>query len=146
MDDGCLHLVSVPFQVRTGAKAHPSNYEVGPDVRGKWCVGAFGTIGMPESRNTNKRSGFAIERGVIVGSPNARLSRFVAAAGGVARDYDSDITVGYGGREADARRVLETIMVLGEARRGEEIFVRAEGEDAGEAMDALARFLEGEED
>ena len=37
--------------------------------------------------------GFAIERTVIVGSPNARLSRFVAAALGVARSYGSDITV-----------------------------------------------------
>ncbi len=51
---------------------------------------------MPESRNANKLRGAAIERRVIVGSPNARLSRFVAAAVRVARDYGSDITVGYG--------------------------------------------------
>lgn len=82
----------------------------------------------------------AVERRVIVGSPDARLSRFVAAA---ARDYNSDTTVGYAGRAADAKRVLESLMVLGKARRGEEILVRAEGEDAGEAVEALARFLEG---
>jgi phosphocarrier protein HPr len=85
-----------------------------------------------------------IERNVIVGNPYARLSRFVAATVKVARGYASDITVGYGGREADAKRVLESLMVLGKARRGEQVIVRAEGEDAGEAMDALARFLEGE--
>ena len=87
--------------------------------------------------------GFAIERTVIVGSPNARLSRFVAAALGVARSYGSDITVGYAGREADAKGVLESLMVLGKARRGEGVLVRAEGRDAGEAIDALVRFLEG---
>ncbi len=60
-----------------------------------------------------------IERNVIVGNPYARLSRFVAATVRVARHYDADITVGYGGREADAKRVLESLAVLGKARRGE---------------------------
>ena len=72
------------------------------------------------------------------------MSRFVAATVKLARDYDAAITVGYGGREADAKRVLESLMVLGKARRGEEVLVRVEGDDAGEAIDALARFLEGE--
>jgi hypothetical protein len=91
---GVPYLAPVPFQVRTGAKAHPSNYKVEPDVRGKWCVSTFGAVGVPESRNANKRRGFAIERRVIVGSPNVRLSRFVAAAVRLARSYDSDTTVG----------------------------------------------------
>lgn len=86
----------------------------------------------------------AIERRVIVGNPNARLSRFVSAAARVAKDYDSDMTVAYGGWEADAKRVLMSLMALGKARRGEEVLVRAEGRDAGEAMEAYARFLEGE--
>ena len=86
----------------------------------------------------------AVERRVIVGSPNARLSRFVAAAVRVARSYDSDITVGYGVREADAKGVLESLMVLGKARRGEQVLVRAEGEDAGEAVEAYAQLVEGE--
>ncbi len=55
---------------------------------------------------------------MIVESASARLSRFVAAAVWVGRTYDSDITVGYGEREADAKRVLESLMVLGKARRG----------------------------
>jgi len=141
---GVPHLPPVLFQVRTGAKAHPSNYEAEPDVRGKWCVGTFGAVGLPESRNANKLRVAAIERRVIVGSPNARLSRFVAAAVRVARDYDSDIDVGYGGREADAKRVLEYLMVLGKARRGEQVLVRAEGKDAGEAIEAYAKPVEGE--
>ena len=86
----------------------------------------------------------AIERRVILGSPNARLSRFVAAAVRVARDYDSDIDVGYGEREADTKRVLEYLMVLGKARRGEEVLLRAKGEDAGEAVEAYAQLVEGE--
>ncbi len=85
----------------------------------------------------------AIERRVIVGSPSARLSRFVAAAVRVARSYDSDITVGYAGREADAKRVLESLMVLGKARRGEGVLVRAEGKDPGEAIGAYAKLVEG---
>jgi phosphotransferase system HPr (HPr) family protein len=88
--------------------------------------------------------GVAIERRVIVGSPSARLSRFVAAAARVAREYDSNITMGYAGRKADAKRVLESLMVLGKARRGEQVLVRAEGEDAGEAIEAYAKLLEGE--
>ena len=86
----------------------------------------------------------AVERRVIVGSPNARLSRFVAAAVGVARSYDSDITVGNRESEADAKRVLESPIVLGKARRGEQVLVRAEGRDAGEAMEAYAKLVEGE--
>ena len=86
----------------------------------------------------------AVERRVIVGSPDARLSRFAAAAVRVARDHGSDITVGYGEKEADAKRVLESLMVLGKARRGEEILVRAEGKDAGEAIEAYAKLVEGE--
>ena len=113
---GVPPLPPVPFQVRTGAKAHPSNHQVEPDVRGKWCVGTFGAVGVLESRDANKRRGVAIERRVIVGSTSAALSSFVAAAVGVARGYDSDITVGYGGREADAKRVLESLSVLGKAR------------------------------
>ncbi len=86
----------------------------------------------------------AVERRVIVGSPNARLSRFVAAAVRVARSYRPEITVGYRGREADAKRVLESLMVLGKARRGEEVLLRAKGEDAGEAVEAYAQLVEGE--
>lgn len=84
-----------------------------------------------------------IERNVIVGNPYARLSRFVAATVRVARDYDAVLTVGYGGRKADAKRVLHSLAVLGKARRGEGVLVRAEGEDAGEAIEAYAKLLEG---
>jgi hypothetical protein len=70
---------------------------------------------VPESRNASKLRGFAIERRVVVGSPNARLSRFVAAAVTLARRYRPEITVGYRGREADAKRVLESLMVPGKS-------------------------------
>lgn len=90
-----------------------------PGVRGKKCVGTFGAVGVLQSRNANNRRGFAVERGVIVGSTNSRLSRFVAAAARVAKSYDSGITMDYRRREADAKTVLESLMVLGKARRGE---------------------------
>ena len=115
---GVPHLPPVPLQVRTGAMARPSNHAAEPDVRGKWCVGTFEGVGVPESRNASRLRGYAIERRVIVGSPNARLSRFDAAAVWVARTYGSGIIVGYGSREADTERVLESLMVLGKARRG----------------------------
>ena len=62
------------------------------------------------------------------------MSRFVAAAVRVARDYDADISVGCGGREADAKRLLESLDVLGKPRIGDEVLLRAEGEDADEAL------------
>jgi hypothetical protein len=54
---GAPHLPPDPFQVRTGAKAHPSNYRVEPNVRANWCVGTFGAVGVPESRNAKKLGG-----------------------------------------------------------------------------------------
>ncbi len=85
----------------------------------------------------------AIERRVIVGSPNARLSRFVAAAVRVARDYDSDIDVGYGEREADTKRVLEYLMVLGKARRGEQVLVRPNGKMPGKRWKPMPNSWKG---
>lgn len=93
-------------------------YPYAPDVSGRWCVGTLGDVGVPESRNANKLGDLAVERRVLVGSPNARLSRFVATSVRAARDYDSDITVGYEGREADVKSVQESMTVLGKVRRG----------------------------
>ena len=48
-----------------------------------------------------------------------------------------------GEREANAKSSLK-IMALG-AKKGDSITIRAEGEDAQEAVDALARLISAEE-
>src|SRR3712207_6851312 len=56
------------------------------------------------------------------------------------RSFSSEIVVSKGDREANAKSSLK-IMTLG-ARKGDTIVIRAEGDDAQEAVDALARSEE----
>jgi phosphocarrier protein HPr len=55
--------------------------------------------------------------------------------------FGAAIKVTAGGREADAKSVL-AVMALG-ARGGSELSLRAEGQDAGAALDALAACVAG---
>jgi phosphocarrier protein HPr len=64
-------------------------------------------------------------------------AEFVRAAMG----FDARIAVGADGREADAKSLL-SVLSLG-ARRGTTLRLRAEGEDAVRAVDALAVCLAG---
>ena len=64
-----------------------------------------------------------------------------------AKAYDSDIQVTHGERQANAKSIL-TVLTLG-ANQGAEITIRAEGEDADEALAALTTLVEdnfGEEE
>jgi phosphotransferase system HPr (HPr) family protein len=50
--------------------------------------------------------------------------------------FDADIVVGHGEREADAKSLL-SVLALG-AKRGTTLRLRADGDDAAAAVDALA--------
>jgi phosphotransferase system HPr (HPr) family protein len=57
-----------------------------------------------------------------------------------AKQYASDIRVTHGEREANAKSIL-TVLALG-ANQGAVITIRAEGEDAEQALAALAALVE----
>ena len=83
------------------------------------------------------------ERETTVG-PDAGLharpaAQFVKAAKG----FSSDIVVIKGEKQANAKSSLK-IMTLG-ARKGDTIVIRAEGDDAEEAVDTLAELISADE-
>ncbi len=63
-------------------------------------------------------------------------SLFVETAG----KFEADVRASYEGREVNAKSILQ-VLTLG-AEQGAEISVRAEGEDAGEALEALTELVE----
>lgn len=56
----------------------------------------------------------------------------------LAKQYRSQVRVINGSREGNAKSPLQ---MTGFARKGDTIILRAEGEDADEAVDALAKFV-----
>ena len=56
-----------------------------------------------------------------------------------AQEYESSITVAYGGKSVDAKRIFG-VMGLG-AKNGEEIFMTAEGADEAEAIEGMEQFF-----
>lgn len=67
-------------------------------------------------------------------------ARFVQAA----KRFSADITVSKGDRTANAKSPMK-LPTLG-ARKGDEVTIRAEGDDAEEAVDALIELISQEED
>ena len=61
-----------------------------------------------------------------------------------AKQFSSSITVVKDGREANAKSPMK-LMTLG-AKKGDEILIRAEGEDEEEAVDALVKLISKEEE
>ena len=59
------------------------------------------------------------------------------------KQFSSDIVVAKGEREANAKSSLK-IMTLG-ARKGDTIVIRAEGDDAEEAVETLAELISADE-
>ena len=59
-----------------------------------------------------------------------------------AKQFSSQIVVIKGDREVNAKSVMK---VTGFAKKGEKIIIRAEGEDAEEAVDALAKLISADE-
>jgi phosphotransferase system HPr (HPr) family protein len=83
-----------------------------------------------------------VERETTVG-PEAGIhgrpaARFLKAAKG----FSSDIVIVKGDREVNAKSILK---ITGLAKKGEKITVRAEGEDAEQAVETLADLISSDE-
>ena len=84
------------------------------------------------------------ERQATVGPEEGLHARPAAQFVKTAKRFSSEIVVVKGGREANAKSSLK-IMTLG-ARKGDTLTIRAEGEDAEEAVDALAELISAGEE
>jgi len=71
----------------------------------------------------------------IHGRPAARILK-------AARGVSSQVVLVKGDREVNAKSIIK---ITGLAKKGEKITVRAEGEDAEQAVEALAQLISAEE-
>ena len=83
------------------------------------------------------------EKETTVGPQEGLHARPAAQFVKTAKQFSSEIVVKKGDREANAKSSLK-IMTLG-ARRGDTIVIRAEGDDAQEAVDALTELISADE-
>ena len=83
------------------------------------------------------------ERETTVGPEEGIHGRPAAQLVKTAKGFSSQITLVKGDREVNAKSVLK---ITGLARKGEKITVRAEGEDAEEAVEALSELISADED
>jgi phosphocarrier protein HPr len=83
------------------------------------------------------------ERETTVGPEEGLHARPAAQFVKKAKQFSSDIVVIKGDREANAKSSLK-VMTLG-AKKGDSITIRAEGEDAEEAVEALADSISADE-
>ncbi len=79
------------------------------------------------------------ERETTVGPEEGLHARPAARFVQTAKQFSSRITVSNDDREANAKSSMK-IMSLG-AKKGEKVVIRAEGDDAEEAVEALAAFI-----
>ncbi len=82
------------------------------------------------------------ERETTVGPEEGIHGRPAAQFVKTAKQFSSEIVVVKGDREVNAKSVLK---VTGLAKKGEKVTIRAEGEDAEEAVDALAEVISADE-
>ena len=71
----------------------------------------------------------------IHGRPAARILK-------AAKGFSSQIVLVKGDREVNAKSIIK---ITGFARKGEKLIVRAEGEDAEQAVDTLAEVISADE-
>jgi len=84
-----------------------------------------------------------VERETTVGPEAGLHARPAAQFVKTAKQFSSDILVVKGDREANAKSSLK-LMTLG-AKKGDNITIRAEGEDAEEAVVALTDLISADE-
>lgn len=84
-----------------------------------------------------------VERQTVVGPEEGLHARPAARFVKAAKQFDSEIVVVKGGREANAKSSLK-LMTLG-AKKGDVITLRATGDDADEAVETLAELISSEE-
>ncbi len=80
-----------------------------------------------------------VERETTVGPEEGLHARPAAEFVRKAKQFGSEIMVVKGNREANAKSPMK-LMTLG-ARKGDEIVIRAEGDDAEEAVEALVALI-----
>ncbi len=85
---------------------------------------------------------FVAERETTVGPEEGLHARPAAQFVKTAKQFSSEILVIKGEKKANAKSVLK---ITGLAKKGERIIIRAEGEDAEEAVDALAELISADE-
>ena len=85
---------------------------------------------------------FVAEREATVGPEEGIHGRPAAQFIKTAKRYSSQVVVIKGDREVNAKSVMK---VTGFAKKGEKIIIRAEGEDAEEAVEALAELISKDE-
>jgi phosphocarrier protein HPr len=78
------------------------------------------------------------EREATVGPEEGIHGRPAAQLVKTAKRFSSQIVLVKGNREVNAKSVLK---ITGLAKKGEKITIRAEGEDAEQAVDALAELI-----
>jgi phosphocarrier protein HPr len=84
-----------------------------------------------------------VEKETTVGPKEGLHARPAAQFVKTAKQYESDIKVVKGDREANAKSSLN-VMALG-AKHGEAIVIRADGADAEQAVDALVEMISADE-
>ena len=82
------------------------------------------------------------EREATVGPEAGLHGRPAAQFIKTAKRFSSQIVVIKGDREVNAKSVMK---ITGLAKKGEKIIIRAEGEDAEQAVDALAELISANE-
>ena len=84
-----------------------------------------------------------VQKETVVGPEAGLHARPAAQFVKTAKGFSSEIVVIKGETQANAKSSLK-IMTLG-ARKGDTIVIRAEGDDAEEAVDALAELISADE-
>ena len=84
-----------------------------------------------------------VERETTIGPEEGLHARPAAQFVKKAKEFDSEIVVIKGEREANAKSSLK-IMTLG-AKKGDHILIRAEGDDAEEAIEALVELISADD-
>jgi len=79
------------------------------------------------------------EKSVVVAPEEGLHARPAAEFVKKAKQFDAEITVTKNDQEANAKSSLK-LMTLG-AKKGDEVTIRAEGEDAEEAVEALVELI-----
>ena len=84
-----------------------------------------------------------VEKKTRVGAEEGLHARPAAQFVNTAKGFSSEIVVVKGDKEANAKSPMK-IMTLA-AKKGDEIIIRAEGEDAEEAVEALVELISQDE-
>ena len=84
-----------------------------------------------------------VEKETTIGPQEGLHARPAAQFVKTAKGFSSEIMIVKGDKEANAKSSMK-IMTLG-AKKGDEVVIRAEGDDAEEAVEALVEFISQDE-